>query len=511
MPGLHDRAIFLLLDGARDDVLRDLLRRGDLPHLSRHVIERGALAAATTVFPSVTGVAYATYVTGCYPRGTNLPGVRWLDRRQYARRSVSMSRFRSYVGPGHFLMDRDLSREVRTLFELLRPSSNILGTVSRGTGVRRNAYLVRRVPFALSYLLTGDWAPIDERSHALLLRKADRRERFTFHTTLQVDEHSHHDGPFSPRAREGYRAFDRALGRLVTRLERRGAYERTLLCVASDHGHSEVSGHFDLARFFERRGLRTLCYPRPLRHWFGCEVAVMVGGNGMGHVYLRGAGWDLDETGEERLARVPGLVDALLAEEAIDLVAFRAGRAGDVEIRSRRGAATVRLDGKELTYRVHGGGDPFGYGPLPARMTDEEALRRTGDSLYPDAPVQMAQIFGSPRAGDLVVSATSGWDLDRPSQRAHRSGHGTLHRDHMRVPFALSHPFSVDAVRTVDASPTILRLLGEELPAGIDGRSRVALRMTLPSLMTTWKSTSRAPCCSRIFGACFITVATSCS
>jgi arylsulfatase A-like enzyme len=88
--------------------------------------------------------------------------------------------------------------------------------------------------------------------------------------------------------------------------------------------------------------------------------------------------------------------------------------------------------------------------------------------------VQVAQLFGSPRAGDLIVSATKGWDLDRPSHKAHRSGHGSLHRDHMRVPFALSHPFATDAVRTVDAFPTILQLLGEELPSPIDGRSLVA-------------------------------------
>src|SRR6187402_3241603 len=118
-PAGYDRAIFLLLDGARDDVFHQLLAHGDMPHLSRHIIERGTLTAATTVFPSVTGVAYATYMTGCYPGRTNLPGVRWLDRKQYATRPVSISRFRNYAGLGHFMMDRDLSRDVQTLFELL--------------------------------------------------------------------------------------------------------------------------------------------------------------------------------------------------------------------------------------------------------------------------------------------------------------------------------------------------------------------------------------------------------
>jgi hypothetical protein len=467
----YDRAIFLLLDGARADLFAEFLAAGDLPNVARHVVEPGAVTTATTVFPSVTGVCYATYVTGCYPRSTNLAGVRWLDREQYARRKLSLSRFRSYVGAGHFFMDRDLSRDVKTLFELLPPSRNIFGTVSRGTGMARNAYLLRRVPFALGFLATGDWRPIDARSHALLLRTAARRpERFTFHSTLQVDEHSHHDGPFSPRAREGYRAFDRAVGALAASLARAGRLERTLLCVCSDHGHSEVTTHFDLAGFFERRGLRTLAYPSAFQHWFRCEAAVMVGGNSMGHVYLRGRGWDANEPSEERLARVPGVIDDLLAEPAVDLCAWR-GADGAVEVRSRRGAARVTLGGGEVRYQV-AGADPFGYRPLPEKLGDGELHRLTESSDYPDGPVQLAQLFGSSRAGDLVISAAPGCDL-RLERRAHRSGHGSLHKDHMRVPFALSHPFAARPVRSVDACPTILALLGEEIPAGIDGRSLV--------------------------------------
>ena len=40
----------------------------------------------------------------------------------------------------------------------------------------------------------------------------------------------------------------------------------------------------------------------------------------------------------------------------------------------------------------------------------------------------------------------------------------------MNVPFAMSHRFTDPAVRTVDAFPTILRLLGESPPPGVDGR-----------------------------------------
>ena len=467
----YDRTIFLLLDGARADVFHDLLARGDLPNVARTLAEPGGATTATTVFPSVTGVAYAPYITGCFPQRTNLTGVRWLDRELYARRKVSMSRFRNYAGPGHFMMDRDMSRDVSTLFELLRPSQNIFGTISRGTGKLRNAYLVRRVPMVLNFVMTGDWTPIDQRTGALLLRQSMRKRtnRFTFHTTLQVDEHSHMDGPFSPRVREGYRAFDRTVGQLSARLRARGHLERTLIAMGADHGHSPVANHFDLEGFFERRGLRTLYYGKQVKRWFGCDAAVMVGGNAIAHVYLRGAGWTSDETGAERLAKHPGLVDDLLAEPGVDILAWN-GVNGTVHVRSRRGAAEVRLDGDHVTWQPHGG-DPFGYGELPTRMTRHEAIQLTQHTTYPDGIVQVAQIFGASRSGDLIVTSTPTWDLRaRGDHHLHRSGHGSLHRDHMAVPFAINHPFDTDAVRTVDAFPTILGLMGEPTPGHIDGR-----------------------------------------
>ncbi len=478
----YDRAIFLMLDGARGDLFADLLRAGELPQVARHIVEPGAHATATTVFPSVTGVAYAPYLTGCFPQRTNLTGVRWLDRKKYARRNLSASRFRSYAGLGHYMWDRDLSADVRTLFELVRPSSNIFGTISRGTGLHRNSFYLRRVPWALKFHLTGDWAPIDERSNTHLYRAAGRpRERFTFHTTLQIDEHSHHDGPFSPRVREGYRRFDQMVGELARRLSDKGRLERTLLVLGSDHGHGEVHAHFDLAAWVAARGLATLSYPKAFgRRWFSSEAAVMVGGNGMGQIYLRGAGWAADESGEERLAHAPGLVDDLLAEPAVDLCAWgRADRA--VEVRSRRGAATVRLFDDSVEYRVHGS-DPFGYGPLPERLDRRAALKETQETNYPDGLVQVAQLFGAARTGDLVISAARGYDLGGDAgRRSFRSGHGSLHRDHMAVPVAMNHRFDTTAVRTVDLCPSILTLLGEPVLPRLDGESLITQRRPLPS------------------------------
>src|SRR5439155_26511954 len=70
----------VLVDGARVDVVQDLLERGDLPNLARHVVEPGGLTIGTSVFPSTTGVAYLPFLYGVYPGTANIPGIRWLDR-----------------------------------------------------------------------------------------------------------------------------------------------------------------------------------------------------------------------------------------------------------------------------------------------------------------------------------------------------------------------------------------------------------------------------------------------
>ena len=136
MAGQYDRAFFFLLDGARVDLFAEHLQRGDMPNIARYMVERGAHQAAVSVFPSVTGVAYVPYLTGMFPGRANLPGYRWFDRERYQKRPLSMMRFRNYSGLGSYMMNRDLSKDVTTLFELLRPSSNIFSGISRGTGSR---------------------------------------------------------------------------------------------------------------------------------------------------------------------------------------------------------------------------------------------------------------------------------------------------------------------------------------------------------------------------------------
>ena len=76
------------------------------------------------------------------------------------------------------------------------------------------------------------------------------------------------------------------------------------------------------------------------------------------------------------------------------------------------------------------------------------------------------------------MSATPGWDFGKQgtTHGTSVSGHGSLHATHLRVPFLMNRPFDTTAVRTVDAAPTIVQLMGEEPLKACDGVSLVARR-----------------------------------
>src|SRR5213594_967849 len=128
------RVVFVLMDGARHDVLHDLLDRGELPNLARWVIEPGGITVATTVFPSTTGVAYIPFLFGRYPGPANVPGARWLDRTGAAGGLRAQWRAaRSYCGVQASWINRGLARGASRLAvrrAILGIGAHFLGTHS---------------------------------------------------------------------------------------------------------------------------------------------------------------------------------------------------------------------------------------------------------------------------------------------------------------------------------------------------------------------------------------------
>jgi type I phosphodiesterase/nucleotide pyrophosphatase len=457
------RVVFVLVDGARHDVLRDLLDRGELPNLARLVIEPGGMTVATTVFPSTTGVAYIPFLFGRYPGPANVPGVRWLDRVGAAGGLHDQWRAaRSYCGPQASWINRDISCGP-SMFELVPQSVAICTPITRG--LRRGAHRMsgRRAVLGIAAHFLGTHEALDRAVADAWVATAAEPWRFLFVVFPGPDGVSHVHGPDHPRVLASYRRIDDALGRFVERARRHG--DPPVLFVTTDHGASAVERHCDVALALERWGVPTLRHPWHV--WRRkAQAAVMVSGNGCAHVYFRPrAGGAVPRAG----AAVPSdLIEQLLALPAVRLGAWRGG-SGEVMVASGWQRAHLSADGNRIRYEPLLG-DPLELGAETRVQEDRELLACSRHTSFPDAPRQLLQLLASPRAGDLVLAAALGSDFRAAWEiPEHRAGHGSVIADHMEVPLAVSVPLPDAPLRTVDVMPTMLEMLGLPIPAGLDG------------------------------------------
>lgn len=458
--------VVLVADGARPDTLATAIDGGRLPALARMRAE-GGLHVVTSTFPSVTGPAYAPFLMGRYPGPVGLPALRWFDRAR--ERCTFPDYTRSYVGYQMREMDRDLDATAPTIFERVPHSIAALNMIGRGLppGGRVDRLTLRSVARAALTHFTGNvagWLDIDRDVAArVAARIRDEAPSFTFAALTGVDKVSHSAGHASPLLHDALAIVDDAVARIRHDAERAG--RDTRIWVVSDHGHSRVVHHEDLAGVVRGLGHCVMAHPWVFQH--RPDVAVMVSGNAMAHLYVELARRDRPWwTSLE--ARWRSLVDALLARDSVDLVLLPDGPAA-CRIESRaRGSAVVERHGDRYRYR-RTGGDPLGIGDDVDG--DESAMYdATRGTDYPDAIVQVANIAGAARSGDILLSAARDWDFrSKYEPIPHFSSHGALHRDHMLVPLLVDRPVARAPRRTVDIMPSALVALGVAVPPGLDG------------------------------------------
>jgi hypothetical protein len=468
--------VILVADGARPDTLAHAMDAGELPALAQLRAE-GALATVTSTFPSVTGPAYAPFLMGRFPGPVGLPGLRWFDRA----REVTLARgsSRSYVGYEMRRVDRDLDASAPTLFELARPSLAALNVIGRG--LRRGERLAHGPGFVARAARTHfsgnvrGWLAID-RDIGRGVAERIRRDApsVVFCALTGIDKTSHSAGHDAPVVLDAMRIVDETAARIRDDAERDGRWEGMHLWIVSDHGHSRVSAHDDLALLLREWGHRTIAHPWTFTG--GRDAAVMVSGNAMSHIYL-----ELDRRERpwwpELAPRWEPLAERLEARESIDLMLLPHSPLR-CEVRARgRGRAFVEYDGRahaeaRYSYRPETG-DPLGVGAHET-LDASDALDATMASDYPDAIVQIAHLAGARRSGEVIVSAARDWDFrSRYEPIPHVSSHGALHREHMLVPLLVNRPPARAPRRTVDVMPSALDALGLPVPAGLDGDSFV--------------------------------------
>lgn len=459
--------IVIVADGARPDTLENALDRGVTPAL-RQLRDEGSLNTVTTVFPSVTGPAYAPFVMGRYPGPVGLPGLRWYDRERKACRLPGNSR--SYVGFEMRYVDTDLDPDAPTIFELVPSSIAALNVIGRGVPAsnilgRGPGFVLRAAGTHFMGRVSG-WLEIDrDIAGKVVDRIRTVRPDFVFAALTGIDKMSHSAGHAGPYVEHAFEIVDDMVAQIRHDADKRGAWADTHIWVVSDHGHSPVLEHDNIAGLIGRLGFRTIAHP--FVYSTRGEVAVMVSGNAMAHIYLdlsrRTRPWLADLGGKWQAVR-----DALLARDSVDLMILPTAT-GSCEIHARdRGFAVMTWRDGKISYQP-ATGDPLGIG---ARydLADDDAYLVPLASDYPDALVQISRLSDSPRSGEIILSASRGWDFRaRYEPIPHTSSHGALHREHMLVPLLTNHPLTTTPRRTVDVMPSALRALGIDIPRGLDG------------------------------------------
>lgn len=461
--------VVIVADGARPDMLAAAMDAGTLPALKR-MRDEGGFYTLTSAFPSVTGPAYTPFLMGRYPGPVGLPGLRWYDRARTTSRLPGNSR--SYVGPEMRFVDKDLDPNAPTIFELVPTSIAALNVIGRGLskkdrigrGMRFNA---RAAQTHFRGNVKG-WLAIDRDVGVEVAEQIHRKTPdFVFAALTGIDKTSHLAGHEAPIVQEALRIVDETAAAIRDQAERAGRWDDMHLWVVSDHGHSPVRQHEDLVGLVRSTALRTIAHPWVYRS--GADAAVMVSGNAMAHIYL-----DLEKRERpwwpSNNSKWQELAELLLSRASVDLMILPRSADECVVCGRGRGTALMRWNGAGISYEPLTG-DPLGTGEQ-YNLDAYEAYDACIATDYPDALVQIANLVGAQRSGEIILSASRDWDYRAKYEPIpHVSSHGALHREHMLVPLLVNRPVPGLPRRTVDVMPSALKALGIATPSGLDGQA----------------------------------------
>jgi Type I phosphodiesterase / nucleotide pyrophosphatase len=438
------RLILVVIDGLTPDALEAGLEDGTVPMLAE-LTARGTYRRASSAFPSLTPVCLSSIATGALPDVHEIPHLVWYSRseRRLVEYGSSFSAVRAN-GIGRTLRDtlvnmnaEHLGRRSTTVFEALADAGLETAAINF-TAYRGRTRHKASVPFLPSvsgpeqlyfYNLfesgrTG--APLSWRRRSAgsvdayatgVARWLATRGAFDFllFYLSDLDYASHERGPAAvgdalARCDASVAAVVDAAGGLDA------ALEQYAVIVMSDHGQTRVEHVASLQRHFDE-----------------VDGALVAASNRAGQVYRLG-GCPLDAR------ELAGRLDD---EPSAGVVLFREGD-----------EAVARREREELR-----------FAPAP-----DGGWQLSGDAAileHPDALRRAFAALANPNAGEVLVSATAGWEFEDLGGGHHLGGgsHGSLDAGDSLVPL-LTVGVEGESASIVDVAPLVLRHFGVTAPPG---------------------------------------------
>ncbi len=425
----RDKVIILVVDGLRPDYVTAEI----MPNLNA-LAESGVRGLAHhAVFPTVTRVNGPSIVTGRNPGGHGLLGNTYYLPGVDSTRTLDMSdaadlRLIDQATGGRLLtaptIGEMLAEQGLTFFAASSGSTGsamLLNHRGAGAGLVHHELTI---PDSLGRVVAEVLGPVPEvpfgassvplvtrAIDALLLIGLDRADADVAAAWLtEPDGTAHARGIGAPETLEVLAGVDAEIARLIDGLEARGLRERTNILVTSDHGFTTYVGSTSLTNLLVQAGLK-----ESVR-----STDVVVAGYA---IWVR-------RGGEQRTRRI---VELLQRTDWVGPVFMRAGAADPDQ---------GRLPGT-LSFGVIG--------------WDHE---RSADILISPQWTDEENEFGY--RGTVLSPGTA--------------GHGSASPWDIRATFVAAGPAIKSGVASdiptgnVDLTPTALRLVGAEIPAGLDGR-----------------------------------------
>jgi type I phosphodiesterase/nucleotide pyrophosphatase len=442
--------LLAVIDSLKPAMLEHAIEDGRAPALAA-LMERGSYVAdCVSSFPSVTPVASATIATGTGPAEHRIPSMNWYHRgeERYVEYGSSMAAtrafgvFRSLYDTVYNMNMAHLSRAHETVFERLDDAG--LRTACTTYLIYRGRHRhepwgearLRRLAEAAQFR-HAVWGPreffyadlFDSRNTGCTsnLGRPGQRDRHTGCVGAYLVEHdlfdfllfslpdndtwSHRYGPDGQL--RSIAEADREIERVIHVAGGVDAFlERYAVVVVSDHSQTAVDQRVNLADALQSWRVLGPADPMPDE----AEVAVCPAARSA-MVYA------LDDEPRERA--VQKIAHGLRRVEGVELTAHRVG--GEAVVWSERGELRF-APGGDLSDRRSGTWSV--EGELTAlELSVEDGV--IGSDRYPDALGRLWSALDCDAAGDVLVSATPGYEFVDWGGAAHVPGgsHGSLEAD----------------------------------------------------------------------------------
>lgn len=529
-PPKQPGAVVFFVDGVSPPVFLELLDAGSLPNIRKYFADRGStIERCVANIPTVTLANETSFVTGLFPGHHGITGINWFDRNRLMTRNYETIKQKN-------TLDGDYT--ARTIFEYLHDETtfSLFFQAHRGATKFTENTLSAVGPYWVGWYQFVDRIALWRFDIvAEVSRRRGELPALVVAYLLAPDMEAYRSGVSSKAYRETLIHADAHIGRILRDYETAGLLENLILILVSDHGMTDIEHHWPIEKFL-RDDVRLavagegwaedIPFERRLNYYGKFSCVLTGSGERYWAVQLRKPRPAGDGTGKtefenwlarpspEDLRAYPArdgrrvdLIETLRSQEAVDLIAYRAGP-GRVHLVTRQGTVEVcqvprrpvsgangllqhlpsSYSDSTFSYRVLKGNDPLGYGGTvpPAMLLGlphdaQEWLEATADTRYPDLVPQILAYFEAPLAGDLAVFAAPGWDFGNHL----KAGHGGLGPEDMFVPLLMAGPGVPHVrhrgpVRAVDLLPTLLDLLGRPVPPNLDGRSLVRQRLAGP-------------------------------